>query len=177
MVRQGDGGCEVTAAMLAELAELAYFRVDAERNVVELSPAMERLCGCAAEDVLGRSCLLLHRCEGCLQSCGVFEQGVVRDRTLRLYRADGRPVDVVKSGRVLRDAKGRVSGAIEVLRPAAASEPRAPDDVEGSARVESQESASIRAALVRARYHRAEAARSLGMSRTTLWRKMKEYGL
>ncbi|MCC6931289.1 MAG: sigma 54-interacting transcriptional regulator [Gemmatimonadaceae bacterium] len=40
-----------------------------------------------------------------------------------------------------------------------------------------EEMQRIRGALERARYRRDEAARALGMSRTTLWRKMKEYRL
>jgi transcriptional regulator of acetoin/glycerol metabolism len=39
------------------------------------------------------------------------------------------------------------------------------------------ERAAIRAALESADGHRERAARMLGMSRTTLWRKMKEHGL
>jgi transcriptional regulator of acetoin/glycerol metabolism len=35
----------------------------------------------------------------------------------------------------------------------------------------------IRAALEAHQWRRAEAAAALGMSRTTLWRKMREYGL
>lgn len=42
---------------------------------------------------------------------------------------------------------------------------------------EQEERAAIRAALEAAGGHRARAARMLGMSRTTLWRKMKDYGL
>ena len=40
-----------------------------------------------------------------------------------------------------------------------------------------EEVARIRAALERAHYRREEAASLLGMSRTTLWRKMKQYRL
>jgi DNA-binding NtrC family response regulator len=39
------------------------------------------------------------------------------------------------------------------------------------------EKAAIESALEAAAGHRVKAARMLGMSRTTLWRKMKEYGL
>ncbi|HEX8904564.1 MAG TPA: helix-turn-helix domain-containing protein, partial [Longimicrobiaceae bacterium] len=42
---------------------------------------------------------------------------------------------------------------------------------------ESAEAARIRAALEQARYRRDEAAQLLGMSRTTLWRKIKTYRL
>jgi transcriptional regulator with PAS, ATPase and Fis domain len=42
---------------------------------------------------------------------------------------------------------------------------------------ERQELTALREALRRAHYRRDEAARALGMSRTTLWRKMKQYRL
>jgi two-component system response regulator HydG len=47
---------------------------------------------------------------------------------------------------------------------------QAPDD-------RAEELAAIRSALEAADSHRERAARMLGMSRTTLWRKMKEYGI
>jgi len=55
-------------------------------------------------------------------------------------------------------------------RTPAAESPRAP-------RPEDPEANRIRDVLVRVRYHRGDAARMLGMSRTTLWRKMRELGL
>ncbi|MEN8144695.1 MAG: sigma 54-interacting transcriptional regulator [Gemmatimonadota bacterium] len=102
---------------LAELADLAYFEVDADRNLISVSPALERLTGFAAEEVLGRSCLTVNRCEECIKGCGVFKQGEVDDIPIRLYGADGSDIHVIKSGRVYRDEAGEITGAIEVLRP------------------------------------------------------------
>ena len=158
------------ASLLADAADLAYFRVDADRNVVEVSAAMERLTGFTAADAIGRSCLWLHRCEECLKGCGVFDQGIVTDKRLSLYRADGSRVEVDKSGRVVRDESGRITGAVEVVHPV--------DEGAASARSpEPAEALLIRAALERARYNRTAAARALGISRTSLWRKMKQYGI
>jgi len=154
---------------LSELADLPYFEVDADRNVVAVSPAMERLTGFAAEDVLGRSCLRLHRCEECLKGCGVFDKGVVRDKRLELYRADGSIIAVKKSGQIFVGDDGRITGAIEYVSPLESD-----TDAASPARDEAD---AIRDALHRSQYRRSEAARSLGMSRTTLWRKMKQYGL
>jgi PAS domain S-box-containing protein len=103
---------------LADLAGLAWFQVDAERNVTAISPAMERLTGFAASEVLGRSCLTLNRCPECLKDCGVFRHGTVRDVPLRLFRADGAEVEVLKSGRLFHDDEGNITGAVEVVRPA-----------------------------------------------------------
>ncbi len=52
--------------------------------------------------------------------------------------------------------------------------PRIPDHLSPSEAAEARE---ILDALARTRYRRADAARLLGISRTTLWRKMKQYGL
>lgn len=105
------------AEALADLAGIAWFQVDGDRNVVAISPAMERLTGFPAGEVLGRSCLLLNRCQECLKGCGVFRHGLVRDAPLRLFRADGSEVAVHKSGRVFRDTDGNITGAVEVVRP------------------------------------------------------------
>jgi PAS domain S-box-containing protein len=198
MIRMSDDGGQISAAALAEIADLPYFRVDADRNVVEMSPAMERLTGFRAEDAVGRSCLRIHRCEECLGGCGVFDQHTVLDRHLELYRADGSTVRVRKSGRVLLDGEGRITGAIEVVRaldvePTSASTAETHDaevdrltpvvsvepgaEVTPAAAAAQAEIEAIRSALTESRYRRTEAARLLGMSRTTLWRKMREYGL
>ena len=213
MVRASETAPFTSAATLAEIADLPYFRVDADRNVVEMSPAMERLTGFAAEDAIGRSCLRIHRCEECLSGCGVFDQHTVLDKHLELYRADGSTVRVRKSGRVLLDEEGRITGAIEVVRSLESEAehddaPAGPDrhqteQVRGAAGPHAEraellgegvavepgreltpaaaaagaEIEAIRSALTRTRYRRADAARLLGMSRTTLWRKMREYGL
>ncbi len=197
MVHTSEEGRRATAAMLAELADVPYFRVDANRIVVEVSPAMERLTGFPAEQAVGRSCLGLHRCEECLHGCGVFDHHTVLDRHLELYRADGTTVHVMKSGRVLLDGKGRITGAIEALWPldddGSSAPPKgrlgresldetpvdvAPEcELTPAAEAARDEINAIREALRRARYRRGEAARLLGTSRTTLWRKMKAYGL
>jgi len=83
---------------------------------------------------------------------------------------------VRKSGRVFLDDDGHITGAVEVVHALDESSerekrPEPPDPVTAS------EVARIRRALEASRYRRSEAARRLGMSRTTLWRKMREYGL
>lgn len=103
---------------LVDLGQLAYFQVDADRNVVAMSPALERLTGFKAKDVLGSSCLEVVRCSECLKGCGVFKHGEVRDARLKIYRADGSEYEIYKSGRVLRDSEGNITGAVEVIRPA-----------------------------------------------------------
>ncbi|NNF13111.1 MAG: hypothetical protein HKN72_07805 [Gemmatimonadetes bacterium] len=87
---------------------------------------------------------------------------------MEIYRADGSTLRVSKSGRAFFDDDGVVVGAIEVIEPLGR---KASEDSEP------EEARRVRVALERARYNRSAAARSLGVSRTTLWRKMKTYGL
>ena len=196
MVRKSEEARRTSAAALAEIADLPYFRVDADRNVVEMSPAMERLTGFTAEEAIGRSCLQIHRCEECLAGCGVFDNHTVLDKHLELYRKDGSTVRVRKSGQVFVDEEGRITGAIEVVWPLA-EEGTSGESVTGRVEARSNgavdvapgceltpaaqaaraEIVAIREALQATRFRRTEAARMLGMSRTTLWRKMREYGL
>ena len=111
---------------LADIADVAYFEVDADRNLVTVSPALERLTGFAADEVLGRSCLMVNRCQECLTSCGVFREGEIRDAPLTLFRADGTEVEVIKSGKVFRNEAGEITGAIEVVRPTSGQDIRWP---------------------------------------------------
>jgi PAS domain S-box-containing protein len=166
----GDPAALGDLSLLGDLAQVAYFRVDADRNLVEVSPAMERVTGFAPDEVLGRSCLTLHRCQECLKGCGVFEHRSVIDRELELFRKDGTSVRVRKSGKLLRDEHGEITGALEVVWMA---EPEGHEEQ----KAEAEERDRIESALLHAKYHRGEAAKALGMSRTTLWRKMREFGL
>jgi PAS domain-containing protein len=162
-------------ALLGDLAEVAWFVVDARRNVVALGPLTERLTGFYADEVLGRPCIHLSRCEACLRGCGVFERGRVRDQRLTLYRADGRPLDVAKSAVALRDLHGAPCGALEILRPLRLGDPAVEpcDEPNGEQNLRER----IARALHETRYNRTRAAVQLGMSRTTLWRKMRDFDL
>lgn len=101
--------------VLAEVADLAFFQVDENRDIVSVSPALERMTGFPAEDVLGRSCLTMIRCRECLRGCGVFEDKEVKEVPLTLYRADGSTIDVLKSGRAFMDGN-KVVGALETIQ-------------------------------------------------------------
>jgi PAS domain S-box-containing protein len=103
--------------VLADVADLGYFQVDQDRNLVGVSPALERITGFRAEEVLGRSCLNLIRCQECLQGCGVFRNGEVHDHKMTLYRKDGTEIQVSKSGRAITDDQGNVVGAVEAVKP------------------------------------------------------------
>lgn len=103
--------------LLGDLANIGYFEVDADRNVVAINPALEAITGFTSADVVGKSCLSLIRCHECLKHCGVFTHERVDAVRLRIFRKDGSELDVYRSGAVLRDANGEVTGALETVRP------------------------------------------------------------
>ena len=100
---------------VAEVADLAWFEVDADRRIVRWSPGAARLTGFAPEEVEGLPCVVGVRCQACLGGCGVFEHGEVRAMPMVLHRKDGAPVPVTKSGAVLRGPDGTIRGAVEVM--------------------------------------------------------------
>lgn len=167
--------------VLAELAGVACFQVDPGGKIVAASPALEELTGLSREDLVGSPCLTVMRCRECLEGCPVKEDGELRDQRITLHRNGDGPLEVIHSGRVLRNENGKPAGCLEVLRPvngvgAGASgawqDQQLPPGLTEEERIEVRR---IRRALEEVRYRRAEAAELLGISRTTLWRKMKQY--
>jgi PAS domain S-box-containing protein len=142
--------------------------VDTDRNVVYWNSQATRITGFTQAEVLGQNCLVGVRCPGCLRRCGLFTRGEICERTLPLITRSGREITVVKNAQLVRDAAGEVVGGIEVFHRL-----RRPRQRPGA----SEEENRILEALIACRWSRARAARTLGMSRATLWRKMKRYGI
>ena len=162
-----------TLQFLGDLAGVAWFQVNRRREIVAMSRAMESLTGISREKALGRPCIYLSRCHECLQSCRVFDQGYVLGHSLTLYTDQGCTIPVSKTGRVLLDEHGEIAGAVEVVQL------QEGEELEDwcSENADGDERQRIRQALMATRYNRTQAAERLGISRTTLWRKMREYDL
>jgi PAS domain S-box-containing protein len=103
--------------LFGSLTGVGYFQVDAERNVVAISPELEGITGFSAAEVIGKPCIGLIRCQECLKTCGVFRHERVQEARIRIYRKDGAEIEVWRSGAVLRDADHAVTGALETVRP------------------------------------------------------------
>jgi PAS domain S-box-containing protein len=101
---------------LGRLADVGYFEVDEDRNVVSVSPALERITGFTADEVIGKPCISLIRCNDCLKSCGVFKHGRIENTRLSIYRKDGSEIEVIRSGELVRDDAGQPVGALETVR-------------------------------------------------------------
>ncbi|NJK88735.1 MAG: hypothetical protein HC923_04635 [Myxococcales bacterium] len=127
--------------------------------------------GFRAEDVVGHHCLKANRCVNCMKGCGVAEHGEVRNMPLRMYSEPGDIVPTRKTGKAFFDLEGHFLGAVEVLR----LDPHLGADLSTAASV--GERTRIEQALEEANGHVGRAADALGISRATLWRKRKRYGL
>lgn len=96
--------------------------VDPMGQVLAMNPAAERLTGYRAEELVGQSCRMLD-CTGCdifgkgpaEQWCGLYARGNVRAKKCVITNKDNRQVNVIKNASILRDAEGRIIGAVETL--------------------------------------------------------------
>jgi transcriptional regulator with PAS, ATPase and Fis domain len=96
--------------------------VNPEGTIVAVNPAAETLTGYAAEELIGKSCRILD-CTGCVifgegpgdKWCKLFQDGMVKAKKCLITDKEHRPISVLKNATVLRDADGRVIGAVETL--------------------------------------------------------------
>lgn len=159
------------------------FAVDEHLRITTFNRAAEEITGLRRCDVVGRVCYEAMPGPACTSSC-----------PLRRALATGRPGQAIQPvyvlgglnrptcmrTRPLTDSAGHVVGGVGVFRPADAQVATA-DPAAGPSRTLSILDASERAAIVRtlARHHgnQAAASQELGISRTTLWRKMRRLGI
>lgn len=96
--------------------------VDPQGKIVAVNPAMERMTGYMAEELIGQSCRILN-CTGCKfiggldgkPWCKLFEVGRVKGKECLLTNRDGRTVHVLKSGVAMYDNEGSAVGIVETL--------------------------------------------------------------
>lgn len=96
--------------------------VDREGTIVSTNRAFERITGYPADEILGRPCSVLNCdvCEIALDTtgkhwCSLFRDGTVEQKRCVLLRKEGHYVHVLKSASLLRDAQGKVMGAVETV--------------------------------------------------------------
>jgi transcriptional regulator with PAS, ATPase and Fis domain len=104
-----------TILWIERLTNRGCFAVDADRSIVAMGPLAERITGSTAAEVLDRHCLTAVRCHRCVEGCGVMDRGLVRDVPLALFSKDGSTVQVRKSGVAVRDDRGELVGAVELI--------------------------------------------------------------
>ena len=96
--------------------------VDPSGTIVSVNQALAEMTGFGAKDLVGRSCGALN-CASCRLErapdgphwCSLFANGLLTRQRCSLVRRDGTEVQVLKNASVLRDAGGRVIGAVETI--------------------------------------------------------------
>ncbi len=96
------------------------FTIDAQRHITSWNSEMARLTGYSAQEILGQPCTLLQgdacftgTCTGPEDACGLWDAGEVTQKRCTVRRKDGERVAVVKNARLLRNAQGEITGALE----------------------------------------------------------------
>jgi two-component system, NtrC family, response regulator HydG len=96
--------------------------VDTEGTILSVNRAFEEITGFARAEIVGKPCTVLN-CSSCAKArnektchcCSMFDKGHLRKQKCKLVRKDGRVIDIVKNASVLKDASGRVTGAVETM--------------------------------------------------------------
>lgn len=164
----------------------AVFTVDRAFRITYFNRTAERVLGVSRAAVLGRYCYDVFRSPACHVDCPVdraFRSGQATTGC-RLSANHDRPAAPVQfHAAPLFDAAGNVVGVVEASRvdgdaapdarpPGQAAAPR--PDLSILAASERQ---AIEAVLREHRWNQVAASRILGISRTTLWRKMRKLGI
>jgi len=171
------------SALLAAVlgcVEDGVLTMDADFRITSFNRAAERITGVSARDALGKRCSEIMRADVCEDGCVIRKVldtgGKVIDQPARICTQDGGPASVSLSAAAFFDGDGGLLGAVEAFRARPAG--RARKGVVG--RLEPSllgraEADAIRRALSATGGHIGLTAKELGISRTTLWRKMKRY--
>ena len=97
--------------------------VDAYGKLIAANQAAQLMTGYEEKDLKGKSCRILN-CTGCQihgtgpgkQWCGLFLEGIVRDKKCVITSASNRTIPIVKSATVLYGGNGEILGAVETLK-------------------------------------------------------------
>lgn len=161
---------------LLEAMGLSVVVLDPDCRIVRMNARAETLTQQTSAEVTGRLCGEVLRASPCGPRCPVaMVKGGVEDACsgpMVIQDSDGQSIAVEVTASARRDKKGRPIGAVQVLRRLGE-----PSFVPLPLRKVNQEIAALREALERSGGSISEAARLLGMHRTTLWRKLRRYRL
>lgn len=171
-----------TERIVASIAD-GVFTVDRALVVRSFSPGMERLTGMAAGDAIGRPCADVLAGSKCDSDCPLrwtLERRASVERCHELFHAGGRALPVSITTAFLTQAGADETlvavvqdrSEIERLRRELAAKWPPPVGPEPQG-----EEAELRRALEAHRWNASRTARALGISRTTLWRKMRRFAL
>jgi PAS domain S-box-containing protein len=194
-LRAQGHGQEAAAQILGMLAD-GVFTVDHDMRILSFSEKLEKLTGLTAAEAIGRPCGAVLHGTRCDRDCPLrfsFETGRPVEGVPDELQIEGRRIPVFIGTVVRRDAANRIVGMTGVVRDRSEVEelrreveaqrgaewdgplPAVPEWKDD--RAAGGEVLAIRRALARNRWNATRTARDLGISRTTLWRRMKRLDL
>lgn len=96
--------------------------VDKDGNILFFNKAAERMTGFNTEEVLGKQCTILNT-SSCVtnatgekqKNCKLFDVGCVNNKRCLIKSKDGRDIHLLKNAVVLKDKRGNILGAVEVM--------------------------------------------------------------
>ncbi len=97
--------------------------VDDTGNVVAANQTAQLITGYDEKELIGQSCRILN-CTGCKiigkgrgkDWCGMFSEGIVREKKCVITNRNNRTIPVVKNATVLYNDKNEIIGAVETLK-------------------------------------------------------------
>ncbi len=111
--------------ILSSIAD-GVFSVDLDWRITSFNRAAERITGVPAEQAIGKRCSEVFHANICEMACGIrqtLETGEqVIDVPARILNSRGQSLPISLSTALLRDAEGRVLGAVETFRDLSAIE-------------------------------------------------------
>ncbi|MCX7913993.1 MAG: sigma 54-interacting transcriptional regulator [Thermodesulfovibrionales bacterium] len=112
---------EFLKSILETMAE-GLMVVDKDGNILFFNKAAERITGFKAKEVTGKPCTILNTdtCvtitpEGHRRDCKLFDIGCVTNKKCIIKSKDGTEKHILKNAVVLKDKKGNITGAVEVM--------------------------------------------------------------
>ncbi len=96
--------------------------VDKDGNIMFFNKAAEKITGFKAKEVIGKQCTILNTdtcvtdaLEGKKRNCKLFDIGCVSNKRCILKSKNGSEVHILKNAVVLKDKRGNIAGAVEVM--------------------------------------------------------------
>jgi PAS domain S-box-containing protein len=175
---------EQLAAALDHISD-AVLCVDRDYRITALNRSAEELTGYRRADVLGKPCSAVMRSPVCgdAQNClgrRVFSGDGHDCQNCRITIIDrrGRTHAVCMSAHGLADERGAIAIGLHTFRPATNGHDVPDEPLDPNCNpLEESERRTIACVLRRHQFNRTTACRELGLSRTTLWRKMRKLGI
>lgn len=158
----------------------AVFTIDREFNITSFNSAAERITGYRRDEVVGQRCRHILRSNVCgdhelCPMCVMFRTGRTCDGCeMIIHHRDEYTTTVRVSVRPIFANGGDMVGGVKVFRPVLSELVPAGARRDNLSLLNAMERQTIEETLRRHRWNRSTACEELGVSRTTLWRKMRK---